>query len=316
VGLASADEAIERHRAGKHERQSRGGRHRKRLIGQQQPAVPQHAAHIRGRERLFERVVIHEHVRGDDQIETLPRGVLTRPFDDHIHVGRRDVVWALVVALLACILYIATLQPDLGGPEDTPKFQFLGYVFGTAHPPGYPLYIAAGKLAHLAIANHAAALTLVSSLSGAAVASMFYLLDRRQNNWPVALCATLIMALSPLYWLQLTDMFAMVFVLAFLLVEGTSPATSRGDLARRIACGVIAGLALGARPHIAFLIVIYWCIRAVSSRSVDATHVLTAAIAVLAGAVAWLIPASLATGGMETYLHATVGQFEWCWARR
>ena len=78
-----------------------------------------------------------------------------------------------------------------------------------------------------------AALTLVSSLSGAAVASMFYLLDRRQNDWPVALCATLIMALSPLYWLQsglaLTDMFGMVFVLAFLLVEGTTPATPRGD---------------------------------------------------------------------------------------
>ena len=32
------------------------------------------------------------------------------------------------------------------------------------HPPGYPIYIAAGKLAHLAIADHAAALTLVSSL--------------------------------------------------------------------------------------------------------------------------------------------------------
>jgi hypothetical protein len=66
------------------------------------------------------------------------------------------------------------------------------------HPPGYPLYVAAGKLAYLAIANHAAALTLVSSLSGAAVALMFYFLDRRQNNWPVALCATLVMALSPL----------------------------------------------------------------------------------------------------------------------
>ena len=129
------------------------------------------------------------------------------------------------------------------------------------HPPGYPLYIAAGKLAHLAISNHAAALTLVSSLAGAAVASLFYLLDRRQNIWPVALCATLIMALSPLYWLQsglaLTDMFGMVFVLAFLLLEGISPPAPRGDLARRIACGVIAGLALGARPHIAFLIVVY-----------------------------------------------------------
>jgi 4-amino-4-deoxy-L-arabinose transferase-like glycosyltransferase len=187
------------------------------------------------------------------------------------------------------------------------------------HPPGYPLYVAAGKLVHLVIADHAAALTLVSSLAGAAVASMFYFLDRRQNSWPVAICATLIMALSPLFWLQsglaLTDMFGMVFVLAFLLVEGTSPPTPRGDLVRRITCGVIAGLALGARPHIAFLIVVYWCIRAVSSRSVGATHVLTAAVAFLAGVVAWLIPASMATGGIETYLHATVGQFEWRFGR-
>ena len=43
-------------------------------------------------------------------------------------------------------LYVATLQPAFGGPEDTPKFQFLGYVLGTAHPPGYPLYV---MLSHL-----------------------------------------------------------------------------------------------------------------------------------------------------------------------
>jgi hypothetical protein len=41
------------------------------------------------------------------------------------------------------------------------------------------------------------------------------------------LVATLIMALSPLFWLQsglaLTDMFGMVFVVGFLLVEGQPP---------------------------------------------------------------------------------------------
>src|SRR6185312_15633837 len=94
------------------------------------------------------------------------------------------------------------------------------------HPPGYPVYIAAGKLVYSVIADHAAALTLVSALSAASVASMFYVLERRHSDWPVALCATLIMALSPLFWLQsglaLTDMFGMVFVVAFLLVEGAT----------------------------------------------------------------------------------------------
>jgi hypothetical protein len=53
---------------------------------------------------------------------------------------RTDAIRAASLTLLALALYAATLQPDLGGPEDTPKFQFLGYVLGTAHPPGYPLY--------------------------------------------------------------------------------------------------------------------------------------------------------------------------------
>ena len=48
------------------------------------------------------------------------------------------------------------------------------------HPPGYPIYVAAGKLVYRVVADHAAALTLVSALAGAAVASMFYLLVRRQ----------------------------------------------------------------------------------------------------------------------------------------
>jgi hypothetical protein len=97
------------------------------------------------------------------------------------------------------------------------------------HPPGYPVYIAAGKLVYRVTADHAGALTLVSALSGGAVASMFYVLERRHSDWPVALCATLIMALSPMFWLQsglaLTDMFGMVFVVAFLLVEGATTTT-------------------------------------------------------------------------------------------
>jgi len=187
------------------------------------------------------------------------------------------------------------------------------------HPPGYPVYIAAGKLVYSVIADHAAALTLVSSLSAASVASMFYLLERRYSDWPVALCATLIMALSPLFWLQsglaLTDMFGMVFVVGFLLVEGATTTTPRGVLLKRIACGLIAGLSLGARPHITLLIVVYWCLRATWTRPIEVGHVLTAVLAFAIGIAVWLIPASIATGGPEIYWSATVGQFEWRFGR-
>lgn len=190
---------------------------------------------------------------------------------------------------------------------DVPKHQ--------PHPPGYPIHVAAGKLLRLAVGGHAAALTLVSSLAGAAVAAMFYMLIRRQLDLPLALGATLIMALSPLFWLQsglaLTDMFGMLFVLAFLLAEGASPRTARGETARRIACGLIAGLSLGARPHFTLLILVFWCFRAMPARPIQGRHVVTAVLAFAAGAALWLIPASVATGGAETYLTATIGQFKW-----
>jgi hypothetical protein len=187
------------------------------------------------------------------------------------------------------------------------------------HPPGYPIHVAAGKLLHLFVSGHATALTLLSAFAGAAVASMFYLLVRRQLDAPYALGATLIMALTPLFWLQsglaLTDMFGMMFVLAFLLVEGAATQSARGDLARRIACGLIAGLSLGARPHFTLIIVVYWCIRAATAHTIDGKHVLTAVAGFAAGVALWLIPASLATGGPETYFIATVGQFKWRFGR-
>jgi len=54
---------------------------------------------------------------------------------------RRDLILAAGEAAASLAHYVATLQPDFGGPEDAPKFRFIGYVLGTPHPPGYPLYV-------------------------------------------------------------------------------------------------------------------------------------------------------------------------------
>lgn len=56
-------------------------------------------------------------------------------------LSRRDRAWTVAIGLLTLAFFIITLRPGVGGPEDSPKFQFVGRVLGTAHSPGYPLYV-------------------------------------------------------------------------------------------------------------------------------------------------------------------------------
>ena len=48
---------------------------------------------------------------------------------------------AAVVGVVTFGVYLKTLFPGLGGGGDSAKFQYVGSVLGTPHPPGYPLYV-------------------------------------------------------------------------------------------------------------------------------------------------------------------------------
>ncbi|WP_370320637.1 ArnT family glycosyltransferase [Oricola sp.] len=182
------------------------------------------------------------------------------------------------------------------------------------HPPGYPVYIAAAKVLRTVVPDAAAVLTLLSSLAGAACASLFFLITRRDLDRTTALASTLIMAVSPLFWLQaglaLTDMFGFFFVMLFILLEGTAPTTRAGTIWRAIGCGLVAGISIGARPHFTLLILVYWLARTFfidRSRAPAAV----AAAALFAGFLIWFLPAAAATGGFDAYFDTSRAQFEW-----
>ena len=144
-----------------------------------------------------------------------PAVIESSPSSKAHDVGLRDVACALAVALLAGILYIATLQPDLGGPEDTPKFQFLGYVFGTAHPPGYPLYsMLSGVFVHLVpIGPIAYRANLFSAVMAALACASVFLIARLlgASRWTAG-CAALGLASGASFWRS--AVFAEVYSLA------------------------------------------------------------------------------------------------------
>ncbi len=133
----------------------------------------------------------------------------------------RETLWALAIGVAALALYLVTLQPDFGGPEDTPKFQFLGYVLGTAHPPGYPLYVLLSHLfVKLPIRTIAYRANLFSAVMAAVACVLAYAIARQLGaaRW-AAVCASLGLATGASFWRN--GLIAEVYSLAAVMVALT-----------------------------------------------------------------------------------------------
>jgi len=87
---------------------------------------------------------------------------------------------ATLVAIVTLTFFIITLRPDVGGTEDSPKFQFVGRVLGTSHSPGYPFYaMATWAFGWLPIGNLAWRINLFSAVCGALSCVVVFLTARR-----------------------------------------------------------------------------------------------------------------------------------------
>jgi hypothetical protein len=165
--------------------------------------------------------------------------------------GPRDALTAALLFLVLAAIFALTQSRRLDDWDsvnfalaldsfDVPKRQ--------PHPPGYPIYVTAGKLVQLVITDNAAAVTLVSSLSGAAVAAMFFLLLRRSVDWAIALdgtVATVLAAVGPRAHRHARHAVRRRVPAG----RGYPASTPDGDRLRRIACGVIVrAIQLDASP--------------------------------------------------------------------
>jgi hypothetical protein len=93
---------------------------------------------------------------------------------------KRDVTLATLVAIVTLAFFVITLRPDVGGTEDSPKFQFVGRVLGTSHSPGYPFYsMATYAFGKLPIGTLAYRINLFSAVCGALACVCIFLTARR-----------------------------------------------------------------------------------------------------------------------------------------
>ena len=166
-----------------------------------------------------------------------------------------DAATAAGVFLLLFAVYLATLLPGLGGTEDTPKFQYIGAVLGTAHDPGYPLYtLLTHAWSRLPLGTLAYRINVFSAVWGAA-ACAFVLLAMRSlhvRRWTAAAVACA-MGVGGTFWQH--SVFAEVYTLTAALTAATVLALLVWDATRRVrwlyAAVAAASLAFGA--HLIFV---------------------------------------------------------------
>jgi hypothetical protein len=163
---------------------------------------------------------------------------------------------------LCLALYLATLQPDFGGPEDTPKFQFVGYVLGTPHPPGYPLYVWLSHLfVLLPLGNIAYRANLFSATLAALTCALAFLIARQigAGRW-ASLCGALALGAGASFWRS--AVFAEVYSLAAAVVALTMTLLlgwgGRPAAARLLAA--TGAFALGLGNHLTIIGIIPACL--------------------------------------------------------
>lgn len=224
----------------------------------------------------------------------------------------------LAAALLAA-LFLALHLPFL--PTSLEDLDSINFALGVRdfdvahhqpHPPGYPLYIAAAKIVHLAIRSEAHALSLVGILCGALAAfasvSFFMELDRDRPNMAFTWIAVIIVVACPLFWLTaarpLSDVPGLAAALGVqaLLVGAATP----GALAFAAAC---AAFAAGIRSQVVWLtlpMLVWAAVRL--RRRLLAPDVIKLAGAYVAGALLWFVPLVVVSGGPKAYLSALFTQ--------
>jgi hypothetical protein len=247
------------------------------------------------------------------------------------------VLWASALAAIFLVAHLTFLPPTL---EDLDSMNFALGVrdFDPSkhqpHPPGYPVFIALGKLSHAVWPSDSGSLSVWGALFGAlsvfplvALFRSFEALDRTagdaQRDRRAAL-ATLVVVASPLFWFTalrpLSDMPGLgmalaaqaCLALAFVRrrrVDRADPAAV-GESGRLIVVGaLIAGLAVGMRTQTVWLTLpLLGMVLLDRAGRGAAGALLGSAMTFSIGVLAWAIPLLVASGGLAAYRAAFAGQ--------
>ncbi len=176
------------------------------------------------------------------------------------------------------------------------------------HPPGFPVYIAAGRLIYAITGNQLLSLTLISAISGAIAVSALAWLGAEAGQKRAGFLAALWLMVLPIFWLSSEIALSDIPGVALVLLTVVCLWKGRGDPRWLMIGAGFAGLCLGLRPQNAIPVALfggYACIewlRGKRARHDAPLRVIgTAIIAGLITVLLWLIPTVSASGGWAAY---------------
>lgn len=218
------------------------------------------------------------------------------------------VVGATVIGLVTLVLRLvfgANGPTDWDGSQYIVGSQHFDVAHGAPQPPGYFLYVEAGRALHAVTGLGAApSLVLVAALVSAAAAALTCEAGAALGGMWVGMAAGAVVASAPVSWfagstVSTYSFDALAGALLMLLASGARPHSAHG-----IGAVVTLGLLTGFRPSILPMFVLLTLIPvAASTRSLRQLWVTAAAGA--AALAVWFVPMVLIqTGGVREWFHA------------
>ncbi|MFZ1948175.1 MAG: DUF2723 domain-containing protein, partial [bacterium] len=164
-------------------------------------------------------------------------------------------LWPVAVFAASLVIYVATLPPDVL-PGDSGELIAASYTLSIAHPPGYPLYVMAGKVfaSVVRLGSVAYRYNLLSAILAALTSALVFLTATRLRvPRLLALAAALGLATTGAFWLQATtaEVYALnglFTALMFYMAVSARPLGQRAFLL----LGLVGGLAVSHHLSMAY----------------------------------------------------------------
>jgi hypothetical protein len=221
--------------------------------------------------------------------------------------GLTAMPWIVtLVTLVLRLLTAATSPTDWDSAQYAAAVGHFDVTHGQPQPPGYWLYVVAGRLIHRVTGlGTIHSLVLVAALASAAAAGLTALAGRDLGGWWVGLAAGTVVATCPFAWFSgsivATYSFDMLACALLIILAWRARPGSWHGVAAVVALGILCGFRQSILQSFAVLALL----AVIGSTRHWARLGLT--VAAGAGAIGvWLIPMSLSQpGGVTAWLHAT-----------